>query len=587
MKYVVQLPWGMRYPGVKYHPYHKVHIYEGDTLPRALVPYAAAPHSYERWIQDDLNKQVMRCPVAQHTFTPMDHQKTAARKIFQSYQQGWPGFLLADKTGLGKTLSTLVGLSATAKHTGATPQKKQHLLIVCPKGVISQWRNTIAAYPPANALFRIMVINYEQLAKLLKEPASAKKVKKQKTKNRHTARHGIPKHQWNYIVFDEAHYLKNYPTSMMSNAAVAVSETQKQYRKGSKPFVIYSTATPGNSPLNFAVMANFMSKLLSDGQTVVSPSRWGQFLADQGFSVKKGKNSSTWRWVTVPGWGKNSDDPDEVAKYEEAAKNAKALQRQDAQRIGKALLKPDAPFVMRSPKDIAGWPEQQYIPYPIELTIDQRSIYEEAWSRFRQFLQLPAAKRDSKAQLVEQLRYRQKSSLLKVEAMVDLIADFVETGHQVYVSCQFIETIEKYQELLAKKRIRSLELSGRNVEERESQRLKFQRGEADVILCTVVAGISLHSGETLPDGSTASKKPRITIIHDVRQNNLDTDQAAGRAHRSGQNSVTYFPMFPDTVDEIVIRSHTNKTANMKTMTGESEESAESLDVLFQQVVETL
>lgn len=583
MKYIVNLPWKFKYPGVKYNPYHKVQIFEGEKLPSELHKYASEPYSYERWVEDDLNKKVRPSRKAAHTFKPMDHQKDAARKIVQSYESGWAGFLMADKTGLGKTLSSLLGLSAIAKRHNFTPKKKANLLIVCPKGAIPQWRNTIAAYPPASALFRIIVINYHQLNKLLKEPASTKKAKKRSTKTRNTAKSGTPKHNWDFIVYDEAHYLKNYPTSTMSNAAVSIASTNKAYRRGDTPFVIYSTATPGSSPLNFAVMANFMSKLLSNGTKVVSPSYWGGFLEQQGFAVKKGKNN--WNWASVPGFGKNSDDPEEVQKYKIAERKAKLAQREDAKKIGKALTHPKAPFIMRSPKDLAGWPEQQYIPYPIELTLDQWPIYHEAWSRFRQFLRLPGSRRDSKAQLVEQLRYRQKSSILKVDAMVDMIEDFVQTGHQVYVSCEFMDTIDKYVEKLSKRRIRAIEISGRNVNEREAQRLKFQRGEADVVLCTVVEAISLHSGETLPDGSTASTTPRITIIHDVRQNNLDTDQAAGRAHRSGQNSVTYFPMFAGTVDEKVIRSYTNKTANMKTMTGESEESAEMLDTLFQQAAE--
>jgi SNF2 family DNA or RNA helicase len=299
---------------------------------------------------------------------------------------------------------------------------------------------------------------------------------------------------------------------------------------------------------------------------------------EEGFAVKPGKVS--WSWAPNPFYGKNSEDPKERARYEIAVKKNKTLQRKDAQRIGRALLDPSAPFIMRGPKDIAGWPEQQVIPLPIEMTPSQQPVYEEAWTRFRNWLRLTPAKSDPKGALVETLRYRQKTSLLKAKQVVDNIEDWVEAGNQVYVSCEFIETLDQYIKYLDQKKITWVEISGRTAAEREEERLKFQRGEASVALCTVVAGISLHQEETLPDGTKASSAPRITVISDVRMNNLDTEQAAGRAHRDGQNSVLYFPYLEGTIDEKVIASYTNKTANMKSMLGSTIESAEDLERLF-------
>jgi superfamily II DNA/RNA helicase len=241
---------------------------------------------------------------------------------------------------------------------------------------------------------------------------------------------------------------------------------------------------------------------------------------------------------------------------------------------------------MRAPKDIAGWPEQNVIPLPLELTQDQRPIYEEAWSRFRDWLKLTPARSDPKGGLVENLRYRQKSSLLKVESMIDNVVDFVEGGNQVFISVEFIETMEAYLTRLRAKGIKCSEISGRNVETRDQERISFQKGETQVVVCTVVAGISLHAGESLPDGSTASSTPRITVIHDIRQNNLDTTQALGRAHRDGMHSVAYIPFFEETVDSRVVYSFVNKNSNMQAMTGASLDDAESLEAVFRQAVDS-
>lgn len=581
MHFVLDLPWGVSHPKVTYFKDRKIHVYKGSILPPELRPYRVEDFSYGRWQEDELNGMVLTPEKSEVRFTPRDHQKDAAKAIFKAYGFGWSGFLEADKTGLGKTLSTLAGITAIAKSEGFGVKNKGKLLVVCPKGVIPQWRHTLHNYPISTALLRVLVINYHQLSKLLEAPPTARVVKKKSTKNRQLVKSGKPLVDWDYIIFDESQYTKNYPKSQISLAVTSVAKLNEPYRKGVSPFCVFSTATPGASPLNFAVMAGFMSKLLAPNtKKSITPDTWAPFLADQDFAITKG--ASGYSWATIPWYGKNSDDPKAKAKHDQEVAKAKIVQRKDARRIGAALMSADAPFIMRSPKDIAGWPEQQFIPLGIELSVKQRPIYEEAWSRFRDFLRLSPVRQDPKSRLVENLRYRQKSSLLKVDSVVDSVIDFVESDNQVYISCEFIETIEAYRAKLEAKNIRVVEISGRTSSEREQLRLSFQRGEADVALCTVVAGISLHSGEMLSDGTKATSKPRISIIHDIRQNNLDAEQTLGRAHRDGTNSITYFPYLEKTVEEKIIASYTNKTANMRAMTGSTEEESEYLEKLFKE-----
>lgn len=205
---------------------------------------------------------------------------------------------------------------------------------------------------------------------------------------------------------------------------------------------------------------------------------------------------------------------------------------------------------------------------------------------FREFLKLTPAKSDPKAALVQMLRYRQKASLLKVDSMAEQVIEWAEEGNQIYISCEFSETMDKYREILEKKGIVVAEISGRTSSIREDERIRFQKGEAQVVLCSVVAGISLHQEESLPDGSNATATTRISVLHDLRQNNLDTEQASGRAHRDGQNSITYFPYITESVDERVVFLFTNKQANMKSMLGEELNSAEALERLFRTASES-
>lgn len=585
---VVDLPWGMKHPGVRYDVIKKVHLYEGSQLPHSLEDFGSEDYSYQRWIEDDLNRAVRVPQRGMNLFTPRDHQVVAAKEIFRAFAKGWPGFLEADKTGLGKTLSTLSGVASIISKDPRFKDGKRipKMLVVCPKRVIPVWRNTLRAYPLAGQKMRVMVTNYQSLLKLIEPPPEAAKAKKKRTKDRLIVRKGKPRINFDFIIFDESHYLKNYPSSTVSLAAANVGKLEEPYIRGKSPFVISATATPGATPLNFATMAPWLARLLdpkSESAKRVTPGGWGSFLEELGFAVTEGKVG--WNWAVLPFWGKDSEDIKAKRAYEKKFREVKAQQRHDASRIGKALTTEGAPFIMRSPKDIAGWPEQQIIPLPIELDSDGRFTYKEAWDRFRDFLRLPPSKQDSKSAMVENLRYRQKSSLLKVPSMVEQVIDWVDQDFQVYISCEFTETIEKYAEGLDKAKIPYVITSGatKNV---EIPRIAFQKGRAKVVLSTLLEGVSFHSKEQLPDGTLATSNPRITVMSDLRQNNLSNEQAFGRCHRDGENSVLYIPYFADTVDERIITSFANKTANMRKMTGESDEQAEMLETIFSEVAQS-
>lgn len=584
-KQIVSLPWGMKYPGVRYDKQRKVNVFEGSKLPLGLEDFGAEDFSYERWIEDDLNGFVRPPKKGANKFTPRPHQVEAGKAIFKAYAAGYQGFLEADKTGLGKTLACLAGLAyIMAKDPRFKDGKRTpKILIVCPKRVIPVWRNTLRAYPIVGTRARLMVTNYQSLQKLVEPPKEAATAKRQKTKNRLVASKGKPRIDWDFVIFDESHYLKNYPSSTISLLATNVAQMETPYKRGKTPFVISATATPGATPLNFACMAPWLGRLLdpqSEAAKKLTPKGWGKFLQSIGFSVKEGKVG--WNWAVLPYFGKDSENPKERIAYEKKYREAKAAQRKDAARIGQALTSPGAPFIMRSPSDIAGWPEQQIVPLPVELDGEGRATYREAWDRFREFLRLPPKRQDPKARMVENLRYRQKSSLLKVPAITEQVIDWVDQGYQVYISCEFSETVQKYAEGFRKAKIPYVETTGAT-EDVEVPRLQFQKGEAKVVISTLLEGVSFHSNEELPDGTRATKAPRITVMSDLRQNNLSNEQAFGRCHRSGENSVLYIPYFADTVDEKIISSFANKTANMRKMTGSSDEDAEILERIFEEV----
>lgn len=223
MYYVLDFPWGVKFPNVQYWKDRKISVYKGFILPAEMRPYASDDFSFARWQEDELNGIVMPPEKGHAKYTLREHQLEAAKKIFKCYKKGDRGLLLADKTGLGKSLSALAGITAIAKESNFGVKNKGKLLIVCPKSVIPHWRQTIHNYPVASALLRPMIINYQQLNKLLEAPSNARVSKKAHRKNRQTAAKGKPNIDWDYIIYDEGHYLKNYGTSSMSLAAANIA----------------------------------------------------------------------------------------------------------------------------------------------------------------------------------------------------------------------------------------------------------------------------------------------------------------------------------------------------------------------------
>lgn len=500
-----------------------------------------------------------------------DHQIEAARKIVKSYSAGKRGFLLADKTGLGKTLSALSGISSTARYAGYGQgrKRKARTLIVCPSGAIPVWAETIEGFFSSTKYLSPVITNYEQMHKLLRAPASAQRAKKARTRKKNTAAHGTPIHDWDFVLFDESHKLKNYPKSLVSNAAASVSKLNSRYEKGKSPFVMFITATPGATPDNLAIMAGIIGPLINPSVKDVYPKEWMSFLSKNGFSIVKTKKSGL-QWISAPWFGKNSSDPEVRENFRKKEQEVKTKRRKDILLLQRALKRRDAPFLVRTPSQIKGWPEQQVVMLPINLNSRQKPLYEEMWSTFRQQFMLSAAKRDSQSALVQALRYSQKSSLLKVEAMRPFIMENLEAGHQIYVSCQFMDTIKEYEKLLDSMNVKYSEITGRTKDRHKEEKYKFQKGETKVVLCTVIEAISLHANELLPDGTKATSNPRISIIHDVRRNPLDADQSFGRAHRNGENSVIYIPFFKDTADRTMVSSLAERRGNMKTMLSEDD-----------------
>lgn len=525
------------------------YVYVGDLLPARLENYASTDYSYMRWIEDQVNGKIKPVPKpSDGYYTPKPHQVEAIEAIKNTAAAGWRGFIEADMTGLGKSISGLVGASEVAAHKGFTAGNKAKVLIICPNGAIAHWKNTIRHLQVDN--LRIMVVNYESYKKLLTVPKAAKEAKKQKTKNKHISTQGKSFFSWNIIISDESQKLKNV-TSQRTQAFERIA----QYALEAKiaPYVIWMSATAGQTPLELGYLCPIIAQA---ARTKITMETWPEWLANNKFHVtKKGK---TWQWVKPTG-------PNDVI--------ARERQKQDVERLASILFHPKAPSIRRKPEDIAGWPPVNRIAMPVQLTTVQKDKYDQLWTEFRKEMNLSGRGSNPKGILAMQLRFAQKASLLRVGQTVDNAASLVEAGQQVAISVRFLETLDAIRAGLKTQGIECSEFSGRTYIDKEKERIDFQKGKTQVILFTVEEAVSFHAKESLPDGTKASAATRSLLVHDMRYSALSMTQIIGRTHRDGQNSNAYFLYSENTVEERIMNIMMNKLENMTLLSGDTEEDA--------------
>lgn len=509
-----------KWAGAKWDPRLRRWVHRGSELPRGLKQWASAPHSWERWLEEDLNK-ARRPSLGLGEVSLRQHQAEAAAAITAAYRSGLPGFLLADQVGLGKTYATISGVNAVGRGL--------NILVLCPLSVTHHWRRSIEAMGDGGN--RWCVQNYDRAKQLLTEPDSAKAAARTRTKNKRIAQQGKSIVAWDIVIADEAHRLKN-PQSQRSAAVRQITKAH-----GSPAFVVWMSATAGQSPLELAYLAPLLS--WRTGVAARDLSDFEVWCREMGLGVKRGSFGS---WV----WDRSESD---------------LLMMRKMLFEGEPLA-----GLRRRPEDLEGWPELQRITWPVELDWDSRAMYDEAWEEFRAQMSLHPNGTDSHNALVAALRFRQKASLLRVDQTVRHAVELVEAGLQVAISVQFIETADALAEGLERNAVTSTRISGREgSEERERNRVEFQQGRTPVCIFTVTEGISLHAGE---QAVSASLNERALLVHDLRWSALEMAQIEGRCHRDGQNAVAYYLYADETVEQRVAQAVLGRLTDMGTMLGD-------------------
>lgn len=552
--FVLDVPFAMRAVaqslGARWEKESKSFIYEGSRLPVELAPFSALAWSWEDAVQKAKAGLQPRGWKGEDPYELRVHQTVAGQAIVSALGANLPGFLLADDVGLGKTLSAWLGVQLVAKKLSA-----QRVVIVCPLSVQAHWRETLRRQ--GSDVGEVLIINYERLGKLF-ELDEGVKVKSKKG----LARRGSAA-ETDIIIFDESHKLKNPLAARSKLGAKLVSNSK---------FVLWLSATAGQTPLELSYLAPLLAKGTgARARDLTDFEGWCQL---QGFKLKKGAYGA-WSW---------DGDLD------------------DCHRLAALLFEGKTPLALRRrPQEIAGWPEISRSLWPQELNPEERALYQQEWMEFRSALVAMqenamvniAAKSGTRAMenkgkqvvvnksiggLLAALRFRQKSSLLRVDATVDFSLDLLEQGIKPAISCAFIETMHAIAaKLTAKKKVCAKIYGGQSASEREAERLRFQRGQAEVVLFTIEEGISLHQGEY-------EDVPRSLLIHDLRWSAIQMAQIEGRTHRNGQFAQAYWLLGEGTIEAKIASRVARRAVAMKALSGETDASLEKeiIDMLLVQ-----
>ncbi len=528
----LDVPFAMRAvataAGARWDAGHGVFLYEGDVLPAALAPFRALPYSWELHVQRELDGAAVRSPsTPTGTVVLRPHQEAAVTAILGARTAGRPGFLLADDVGLGKTITAWASILRL-------PEARS-VLVVCPLAVVAHWRRTIEAMGDGGK--DVVILNYERLGKLFEvSDAARKKIRSKKG----LARAGTAP-ELDVVVLDESHRCKN-PTAARSKLAAKLVD-----RAG---FCLWLSATAGQNPLELSYLAPLLAS--TTGARARDLKDFEQWCLDQGLGVTRG-GYGKWEW--------RGD-------------------RRDCEQVRAMLFEPaqgqGAAGIRRRPEDIAGWPAINRILTPIELDRPARALYEQAWTEFRREVELAPRGRDPKSGLAASLRLRQKSSFIRAAGTVELTRELLDNGHQVAISVGFLETLtslrESFESGVGAVRCASVH-GGIPTGAREEERLRFQRGDARVVLFTVEEGISLHQGEH-------NDVPRSEVIHDLRWSAIQMAQIEGRCHRDGRFAQVYWAYADGTVEEQIARVVARRIQSMKEMIGDDVETLREIERLL-------
>jgi len=518
-------------------------IYIGPGLPRQLDRYRPRNYTWAAWTEAAAAGGIHGDPrptTNNGSFKLRQDQIDDIRTILAAHHAGAPEFLIGSLTGVGKTVTAI---AAVKMIPGV-----RTVLVVGPLTSLAGWRHHLEEMGDGGKKW--VLINPESVKSLISKPAprlnpkTGKPVKSSATtKNNQHARSGAPKVAWDLVIVDESHLLTN-PDSQRSVAIDRIIEGP-----GTKPaFVMRLSATAGSNPAQLSYLHRGLAFVSGEKPLPkINMDAYAAWCQKRGVAVTVTKKYGNEQLV----WEKNQRDLLIFNKLIFGARPKWAIRR-----------KPE------------GWPEQQRILVPIELSIREMDAYEAAWEEFRDAMRelkkadgaTGAAAREARTKgLAAQIRYRQKAGIIRAPHTAEYAISLHEKGYQVAISCEFLGAVEAIRDHLTSRGYTAAEYTGENRATREDERVHFQKGGTPFIIFTPDSSFSLHQGETIIGGNNV---PRALVVAQPRWSPTKTLQVEGRTQRNGQEAFAHYPFAQGTVEHQVLKASLSGVEAMATLNGD-------------------
>jgi hypothetical protein len=157
------------------------------------------------------------------------------------------------------------------------------------------------------------------------------------------------------------------------------------------------------------------------------------------------------------------------------------------------------------------------------------------------------------------------------------VRTWVKAGNQVFVSMFYRESVAALADDLREGGLAVAVVDGSmSSPEQEAEIRRFQTGDATVIVSTTTSAINLHTNEMLlPEGTTSTLAPRVTLIHDPRWTPIDIRQIEGRANRIDKDhnhttSTCYYGYAEGTVEEEMVLTGVERIADLGSIVGQAD-----------------
>lgn len=529
--------------GARWDPEWRATVYRGPRLPPALEHFAAPPLSWPWHCQFHANgRHLAPLTPLSPVYNPRPHQSAAADLMVQAYESGAPGFALADEVGVGKTLSAWTFAKLAAR--------LDTVLIVTTSPAQAHWRHSVrhAGWRKGQS---VVITSYDRLGELFAQPEQGLSSTRRKGKRKRLAKQGQAP-VYDLVIFDESHKGKN-PESARSLMMRKVAARAK--------FCVWASATLGQDPVELIYLSPLLA--YATGQKVPSDSikDFAAWCQNNGLAVKSGAYGKI-------EWARNQHDLDLIKSWIFSPS-------QDARGRRRPAL-----GLRRLPEDINGWPALQRQLVPVALAGELATRYATLWEDF-----LEGSIRKTGVELErDKLRLRQESSLLRVESTVEWVRELREQHRKVAVSVAFRDTQDALvARLVEDGEVVSVIHGQLSPHEKESERLRFQDGDATVVVFTVEEAVSFHQGEfDEPAKGKVDSFPRTLLVHDIRWSAIQMAQIEGRCHRDGKFAPVLWLAAEETVDMDIAERMIARVAGMKAMHGDAVGDLEAIGQVLAQ-----